>query len=414
MENRQKAANNPKSISNTDWVKKNLEELGIVLENSELLQWKISDENYVLRFDELVIKIRCHRDEQREKNISKEIISEILSNMENNTKQRIIDDFKDKIKFDANLPDKFEELARFIAKDKYEEMYPVILKNMIWTIKRRLSGQSHYIPLFINIYGDKGCGKTELLKAMFSIVPPSLKSLTSNAAQLFNDERESFRFIKNYVIIMNEISGLNKSDLNMIKNQIDAHTIVYRLLGHNKIDEGFNNAQLIGTSNTRLANTLMADTDVRKWAEINMHKYSDDEVPEKMVIPLINFDWLTLWKSVDENAASPFHDAKTYFRFTEWTSKVCRHESATVLYIDELLEEKAGDWVSKKEMYDNGYRKEVLDYPLNWPNFKEKLEKYGCKSHKKETGIGMLIPSKKENLRKLKNADEDYSEIFNQ
>jgi len=182
--------------------------------------------------------------------------------------------------------------------------------------------------------------------------------------------------------------------LNKLKNQIDAEKVVYRMLGFNKTAEGRNNAQLVGTSNTRLRNTIISDTDIRKWAEIDFWSYPNNEVPEKMVIPLQKWDWLSLWKSVDESKPSPFHDSAVYNSFAVWTKNKCQHESSHMLYIQKLLDNNDGQWLSKREIYDDGYLMEVKEHQLNWGNFKEKCEKVGIVSHKRECGIGLLIPKK--------------------
>jgi len=115
-------------------------------------------------------------------------------------------------------------------------------------------------------------------------------------------------------------------------------------------------------------------------------------VPTQMIQPLKEFDWLTLWRSVDESADSPMHNADTYNRFKQWTSDKCKHESGFSLYIQEVIDSYSGKWISKKDIYDNGYLLNGKDHKLNWGNFKEKCEKSGLIFRRQNQGMGFYVP----------------------
>lgn len=371
-------------------VESDLEELNIKQNVSQIITWTIDNVPAIL--DEVIHKIWYHRQVNGKEPINRQDIGSILIEMDNAITRKLFTEFKTKIAYQPNLPDKFEELSRLISGDKYDRHYPIVLKHIIWTIKRRVNGLPDYCPVFVSIYGGAGKGKTEALKALFSILPPNRVDISKYSKNLFEDERQAFRFVQYYVCIMDELVGLSKAEINSIKNAIDTTKVVYRMLGFNKSAEGKNNAQLIGTSNTRLRNTILTDTDIRKWAEIEIAEWPDNEVTTKLVEPLQKFDWQTLWQSVNENAPSPFADASVYADFKDWTSKVCQHESPTLLFIHEVIDKKPGEWVSKVELYDNWYRREVTEYPLKWANFREKCEKYGFNFHKRNIGIGCTVP----------------------
>lgn len=379
-----------KKINYVAEVQNTLTALNCKLTCSTVFEWSI--DGVSINLDDLVNMVWSHREQKGLVRIGKVNLTHALSYLESEQKRRIFADFRDSLKFDATTKDTFVELVSIIAA-KPHTMYATVLRHVVWTVKRRLFGLPDYCPLFVNIYGSAGIGKSEFLKAMFSIFPHTLKSRVTNAAELFNDERQTFRFVQCYVIVMDELSGMGKADLNKLKNMIDADKCVYRQLGFNKLAEGRNNAQLIGTSNTRLRNTITADADLRKWAELDMQVYPDADVPTKMVLPLQKFDWINLWRSVDENGPSPFHDAKTYAAFREWTFNLCQHESPHNLYLQDVMESIPGKWISKAELYDNGYCREVREHRISWGNFKEKAEKLGYVYRKRNTGAGMDVPS---------------------
>lgn len=367
----------------------NLLELDCQLSTGELMQWE--NAGYALTFDELVTRLWCHREVSGQKRLTKEQLCFALGNIESHRRQDILGTFRKLLKHEPGLPDKFDELARLVAVDNYEAMYPDVFRHVVWTVKRRLFGLTDYCPIFLNVFGSAGIGKSEFIKAMFSIFPPSLKSSVSNAAELFNDERQTFRFVQNYVIVMDELTGLNKADLNKLKNQIDLLIVIYRMLGYNKTASGKNNAQLIGSSNTRLANTLITDRDIRKWAEVDMWAYPDEEVSEKMVRPLQQFDWLTLWKSVDENGPSPFQNPDTYAKFKRWTAEKCETETPTAIWIKQLVRSHGGELISLPDLYAE-YIQTVKEKHLSRSNFQEKIEKYGFRKHKTSKKQGYIVP----------------------
>ena len=384
----------------------NLNALGIEYkENNKIYEW-VKD-NYTLKISDVYNHVFIYRNEHLQDKLSKEALQIALQIIEQRHEEAMFKAFLDKIKYDSTKPDKFEELSRFISHDLYEPMYSVVLKHMIWTIKRRLFRLPEYCPIFINFYGDAGCGKSEFVKSMFSIMPPTLKSEASQANELFNDERQTFRFVESFVIVMDELTGLDKSDINKLKNQIDRTIVVYRQLGFNQTNEGRNNAQLIGTSNTRLSNIIIADSDIRKWCEIDFYAYPDNEVPTKMVTPLQKYDWLSLWQSVDENGPSPFHDSNVYKEFKDWTSEKSKHESNTTEFIDYCMATYFTVIKTKMEIM-NEYENYEDKYTMSWPKIKEQLIKRGCTPFRNKLIRGVTFPKKEEEF-----LDFDYENIDN-
>jgi energy-coupling factor transporter ATP-binding protein EcfA2 len=380
-------------------IQKDLKFLSISLRDNIVLNWYDSD-NFSLKTDDVVTKIINYRKSSDAENISTDNIKRILSDMELQYRKNEFLKFKKNIEFDSTIEiNFFQELLKIILPDNKDRMYEIILRQVIWTIKRRLYGLSDYCPIFVSVYGKAGSGKSEFLKSMFSIMPSALKSRASNANELFNDERQSFRFVENYVIIMDELTGLDKSDLNKLKNRIDEDKIVFRQLGFNKTSEGRNNAQLIGTSNTHLSNTLTTDVDIRKWAEIQIHEYDNDLVPQKMVEPLHKFDWLSLWKSINQNEPSPFQDSDVYNDFVKWTTEKCKHSSTTTEFIEDCIQKYDNMFISAdvlQKEYDLLFDSYEKKYKQSWPKLIESFEKVGCKKHRTTKERGIKFPSRKE------------------
>lgn len=377
--------------------------------SNSILQW--SHNNNHIGLDYLLNFLWSYRSSNNYKEICKDHIATILETQMDEKKMEMLMDFKDKIRYSPHAKDTFEDLARHISCGKYHPLYPVLLRHIVWTCKRRLYGLTDYNPIFLNFYGPANSGKSQFVKALFSIWPESMKSKADNVNDLFNDNREAFRFASEYVLVLDELTGMSKADVNKLKNIIDAEVVVYRKLGFNSKITARNIATLIGTSNTRLRNTIIADSDVRKYAEIDMHKYADDEVSDKMVTPLIKWNWLELWQSVDENGLSPFHDAETYSKYRDWTTEKCVTETPTVEFIKEYISNHPNKWISSSDLYSR-YRNDVVgEKPMGTGKFKELIIKYGFNERRVNNIRGFDVPPVTK-CDYFSQADKDETEEF--
>jgi hypothetical protein len=95
------------------------------------------------------------------------------------------------------------------------------------------------------------------------------------------------------------MSKADYADVESIKNKITSTTIQYRKLGTNMNDIGPNNATFIGASNLKLEHIIKDGTSARRFFQIN--------TLDKLNWQAINeFDYLALWRSVDENQELPY------------------------------------------------------------------------------------------------------------
>ena len=123
--------------------------------------------------------------------------------------------------------------------------------------------------------------------------------------------------------MLNELSGIKNADMDKLKTTIDTPHLTHRIMRSNLVSKVPNNAQLLGTSNHRLRDTFSADANVRKYAEIDFVSNPNlEEQRTKVWEPLNAFDWISLWRSVDEsNEQSPMDEV--WNEFVVWTSNKC-------------------------------------------------------------------------------------------
>lgn len=375
-----------------------LAEMNIMYDTS-VPRWIIPNEDPTMgvmkiNTDEICAKIRFHREMCGKPPMNKNNILDYMIDVECTERMRILSKFKPTIKFDNTITvekrdELFVSLARQISQSNYNAMYPIILRHMIWTVKRRLYDMTDYCPILINFYSDAGGAKTESINLIFSIFPEMLKSSGVNASDMFEDDRFFYMFTDNYILIMNELTGMNKADISSLKNIIDQKIINYRMLGYNRSSKGKNCAQLFGSSNARIRNLVIADKDVRKWCEIDFYAFPDNEINEKMIEPLKKFDWLSLWRSVDENSDSPFHDGNVYKQYRKWVNETCVTKTPTVEWITNFILTQHKLPAGDVRHTEDGHNK-MLCSKL-WESYKDSLDDEDSRTQGKSKFLDLLL-----------------------
>lgn len=367
-----------------------LVELEIELATEPFIQY-LWGKIHTVSHDTIVSLVVGHRYRSKKHKIQDSAIKRFLDEKMAYARKRASDDFVESLRYKPYPVDLVEQIARQITQSNYEDMYTTVLRHVIWTVKRRIFQKDDYCPIFLNIYGSAGAGKSEFVRAFTSIFPPGEKISVSCADELVNDERSQYKFIESSFIVLDELSGLSKADIGKLKTIIDQKQVSYRVLGGNTTQTGRNRAQLLGTSNTRLSNIILADSDIRKWAEIDFYKFEED-VSGNMVSKLHSIDWLALWQSVDENGPSPMHNPETYSAYCKWTERKCTHVTPTLDYIYNHICTHAGEFVAFNDMYDD--YKSKTDNSMSKPRFKELIEKKGFEKKRTSASRGYVVPTK--------------------
>ena len=179
----------------------------------------------------------------------------------------------------------------------YDEVSKNVIAHFLWLAKRPMFGKQardHMMPV---IYGRKQRqGKSEAVKKLLSPInglwfPGKFSDLT--------DDRNAEFFESNYVMLMDEMRGAKKADIEATKERITAETISYRVLYSHRMWICKNNCTLIGTSNHPLSLIVQDPTGMRRFYEL--------EVKDKCNWDMINsVDYLALWRGIDENRDEPY------------------------------------------------------------------------------------------------------------
>lgn len=166
-----------------------------------------------------------------------------------------------------------------------------VMAHFLWTVKRRLSGKEVVFHIMPIIYGAQNAGKSLSLQRLF-------KPLTNLTLELHltdvTDPRYYFSLSKSFVVILDEMAGAKKADVESLKKQITASYNDVRKLGTNTVIKVKQNASFIGTTNRAASELIFDSTGMRRFYEIR--------TLEKLDWDAINgIDYEALYQGINEN-----------------------------------------------------------------------------------------------------------------
>ena len=170
----------------------------------------------------------------------------------------------EKIKYVPEAKDNSEQLSRFISGDNYNPVYPSIIRQWIWCVKNRIQHREFYSPIFPIFYGQGGIGKSRFIRSLCAPLPQHKYAFIRAGDSIVNSESHTAMLHENLVIHIDEMTGMGKADLSKLKT-LDAMYVAYRPLYTNTTLRGYNEASLIGASNTEVRNILVSTENNRKW-----------------------------------------------------------------------------------------------------------------------------------------------------
>ncbi len=172
------------------------------------------------------------------------------------------------------------------------------LLHSIWQVKRKMIGQRTGWEHMLVIYGgDHGSGKSTALEMLLQpidtfVMPSTLRDLT--------DGRFHEMLSVNLVLVINEMSGAEKADVELLKTLITEPTISFRPMRTTEVVRIPQMTTLFGTSNKEVAEQIH-DEQMRRFYQLNCADKIDKDALRKL-------DMLALWKSVDESRQWGYYD----------------------------------------------------------------------------------------------------------
>ena len=180
-----------------------------------------------------------------------------------------------------------------------------VIRKFIWQVKRKMASLPVYDHIMPVIFGAQGKGKTQFIQRFVgpiceNVSYPNLKEITdSRNRQLW----------KRWVLIVDEMEGYERADVDALKNVITKTIVSGRILTTHEDFNEINSASLIGASNKTLDELIKDGTGMRRFIQLN---WADMEESGWKVVNGI--DYLGLWKSIDETGEDPLKQHRDYTR----------------------------------------------------------------------------------------------------
>lgn len=174
---------------------------------------------------------------------------------------------------------------------KTEKKIVNVLAHFIWQIKRKLIDKEIVFHIMPILFGSQGGGKSKSLQQLFH----PIKNLTLDLGLTeVTDSRFYFSLSRNFVVILDELAGIRKADVDILKKQISATYNDSRRLGGNTVTKIKQNASFIGTTNRNVNELLFDVSGARRFYEIKtLDKLDWDSIN--------SIDYVALFRGIDEN-----------------------------------------------------------------------------------------------------------------
>lgn len=169
-----------------------------------------------------------------------------------------------------------------------------VYQHFIWQVKRKLFELPVSYHMMINILGPQGVGKSASTTKFLS---PLKELVTERRLSELSDERNAYLLGMVGVVLLEELAGANRTDIDSLKALMSRDKIQSRVLGHNRHLNTYQNATLISTSNQTISEVVADSTGMRRFYEV---VFREDK--ENCWAALNAIDPLELWRSVDHTA----------------------------------------------------------------------------------------------------------------
>lgn len=259
----------------------------------------------------------------------------------------------------------------------------MVMAHWLWLIKRNAFEKSVIYQIMPVLYGRQGAGKTKALDVL--IAPIKDFRLTIGMNQL-SDERVFEGLSTNFIVLFDELQGVERADMNALKKQITATHNSYRKLYSHSVVNIPMRCSFIGATNKPISESLNDSTGMRRFWQIK----TLDKIDWAAVNSISSKD---IYMGIDENLEDGYLKGAPLDRVAETQKSYVNAEPAEEFLKEHGLLSESPDSVliSSQDLYDAfgmwtgrvGVRSKG---PLSW--FVKRIISYGLESVERRTTKG--------------------------
>lgn len=254
----------------------------------------------------------------------------------------------------TDILDKFVGAICRYSPDRWEyDLTKSVLMHWLWSVKvKMMFGPSkvvhHLMPI---LYGKKqGSGKSTAIRRLLGPIEDftlSAKRLTDIA-----DPREAALFKDNYAVVIEELAGAQKADIEQLKTVITESEVSFRRMRTNFNETVDQNSMFIGTSNKPIEDMIKDSTGMRRFFEIKVKDRLDWE-------SINSIDYTLLWKSIDENLPTGYLD--NYLdKLSEYQNIYVQEDPVEYVFQENSIRITAAHMKAMEEMRQSRTKKDIV------------------------------------------------------
>ena len=224
------------------------------------------------------------------------MINDAVEIVGDNIRKTKLDEFKNKIKFDATVEadwDKLIDMMR-LKDDGLKELHIKAFKHIVWQIKRKLNEKDCKWHLAMVLHGKQGCGKSEFLKKFFSVLDELYLLFDGED---ISDKFNAAVFQNHFVGNLDELTKLNETSIEAVKSFITRESKTERKMFSQISSEYRQNLTIVGSTNRPINKVITDFTGMRRFWQMDIDtnfKTMDFDIIE-------DSDFLNYWLAIDEN-----------------------------------------------------------------------------------------------------------------
>lgn len=220
-----------------------------------------------------------------------------------------------------------------------------VMAHWLWLVKRNgfsLPVKHQIMPV---LYGPQGGGKTVALEKL--IKPIQDYRLTIGMNQLA-DERVYEGLANHFVVLFDELQGVERTDMNALKKQITTVYNSYRKLYSHSVINIPMRCSFIGATNRPINESFNDSTGMRRFWQINtLARLAWDVVGR--------IDYVQLYKGIDENKEDGYLTGESLQDIVQQQQTYINKESIEEFVVDNVLrydETETVKFISQEELYN--------------------------------------------------------------
>lgn len=171
-----------------------------------------------------------------------------------------------------------------------------VIAHWLWMVKRKAYGMTvkhHIMPV---LYGSQGTGKSVALE---NLINPIEEYRLSIRMDQLADERVFEGLAHHFIVVFDELQGVERTDMNALKKQITTTYNSYRKLHTHALVNVPMRCSFIGASNKAINESFTDSTGMRRFWEVACSEQIDWDV-------ITSLDYTALWQGINEKLESGY------------------------------------------------------------------------------------------------------------